>query len=182
MNSQTLVSRNVDPREPVVLTFGSIHGGTKHNIIPDKVHIQGTLRTYSEEVRKKVKTGLVRMANALAQAEGAPKPVVRYSESLPATFNNIKLTNKMIPVYQEVVGKENVIEEKGIMGAEDFALYSRNKKYPTTFFFIGGAPEDKSNFGSHHNSKFAPEYKKVLPVAVETMTRAVLKLAPKETQ
>ncbi len=181
LNSQTLVSRNTDPQEPVVLTFGSIQGGTKHNIIPDSVHIQGTLRTYSEEVRQSMKNGIKRMTFALAKADGAPKPQIKFSEPLPATYNNIELTERMIPIFKDVVGGKNVIESKGIMGAEDFSLYSQNKKYPTTFFFIGGAPKDKTNFGSNHNSKFAPEYKKVLTVAVEVMTKAVLMLAPKKT-
>ncbi len=178
VSSQTLVSRNTDPRDPVVLTFGSIHGGTKHNIIPNQVQLQGTLRTYSEDVRQNMKQRIRKMAESLAQAEGAPKPNVQFSQSLPATFNHIKLTERMVPIFQTVVGKDKVIEDRGIMGAEDFGLFSLNNKYPTTFFFIGGAPADKSNFGMNHNSKFAPEYKEVLAVGVEIMTRAVLELAP----
>jgi amidohydrolase len=179
VNLQTLVSRNMDPRDPVVLTFGSIHGGTKHNIIPNLVHLEGTLRTYSPEVRKRMKEGIRRMSKALAMGEGAPTPKITFSQSLPATFNHKELTQRMVPIYESVVGKENVILTRGIMGAEDFSLYSRNGKYPTTFFFVGGAPKNRKNYGANHNSKFAPEYKKVLAVGVETMTRAVLELAPK---
>ncbi len=182
VNSQTLVSRNTDPRDPVVLTFGSIHGGTKHNIIPDSVHLQGTLRTYSEDVRKKMKEGIKRVAEAMAQAEGAAKPLVKFSQGLPATHNHVAFTERMIPIFETVVGKENVKEVQGIMGAEDFGLYSRNQKYPSSFFFIGGAPKNRSNFGTNHNSKFAPEYKKVLAVGVEIMTRAVIDLAPTKSQ
>ncbi len=181
VNSQTLVSRNIDPRDPVVLTYGSIHGGTKHNIIPNEVHIQGTLRTYSKEVREKMQTRIRQMAEAMAMAEGAPKPTIKFGESLPATFNHIELTERMVPIFEQVVGKQNVREDRGIMGAEDFGLYGRDNKYPTTFFFIGGAPKDKSNFGANHNSKFAPEYKKVLATGVEIMTRAVLELAPSDS-
>ena len=179
VNSQTLVSRNVDPRDPVVLTYGSIHGGTKHNIIPDSVHLQATLRTYDKKSRKTMKDGIKRMAEALAKAEGAPKPVIKFKEPLPPTYNDPKLMSKMVPIFERVVGKKNVEEERGIMGAEDFAHYSRDKKYPTSFFFIGGAPKDRSHYGMNHNAKFAPEYKPVLKVGVEVMTLAVMELAPK---
>ena len=178
VNLQTLVSRNIKPSEPVVLTFGSIHGGTKHNIIPNKVHLQGTLRTYTKEVRTEMISGIKRMTKALASAEKAPKSIIKFSQSLPPTYNDPELTKKMLPIFKRVVGKNNVSEQPGIMGAEDFAHYSRDKKYPTMFYFIGGAPKNKKNFGSNHNSKFAPEYKEMLKVGVEIMALSVTEFLP----
>lgn len=175
---QTLVSRNVSPNDPVVLSFGSLHGGSKHNIIPDRVHIQGTLRTYSKNTRQKMLKGIKRMTYALAEAEQAPRPTLKFSNSSPATYNNPLLTQKMLPIFSKAVGQNNYSGRKGVMNAEDFSYYRQSGKYPTMLYFIGGAPKNQKNYGANHSSKFSPEYKKVIEVAVVTMALSVLEFLP----
>ncbi|MEM6988862.1 MAG: amidohydrolase [Myxococcota bacterium] len=177
LNAQTLISRAVDPMDPVVLSFGSVHGGTKHNIIPKSVHLQGTMRAYSPDVRAKMKQGIVRMANALAEADGAPKPTVTYSESTPALFNDVKLTARLVPIFEQTVGAKRVSRSARAMYSEDFTRYSRDGKIPVAMFFVGGKPKrPPKGYGHHHSGGFAPDYKTALDVAVRAMTNAVIEL------
>ena len=94
MDLQTIVSREVDPVEPAVVTVGSIHGGTKHNIIPSEVRMQLTLRAFKDEVRDQLIEGIKRRAAALAVAHKAPAPTVEISDGTPATVNTPSLVAK----------------------------------------------------------------------------------------
>jgi amidohydrolase len=123
---QTLVARENNPLDPAVVTVGSIHGGTKHNIIPDEVRLQLTVRSYKDEVRKRLIEGIERIARAEAAAAGAAKaPSVSVSESSPAMYNDPALTHRIALVFEHAFGKENVVEGQPTMGSEDFCEYGR---------------------------------------------------------
>ncbi len=166
MGLQTIVSREIDPREPAVITVGSIHGGTKHNIIPDRVDLQLTVRSYSDEVRKKLLDSIERNAIAEAQAAGAPRrPEIRLSEGTPATINDPALTRRVVEALKRTFGSEPVREIAPIMGAEDFTYYGR-EGVPAFLFMLGTVPPGKvaasrvpgaPPLPSTHSSLYAPE-------------------------
>src|SRR5206468_3903895 len=110
LDLQTIVSREVDPVSPAVVTVGSIHGGTKHNIIPSEVHLQITVRSTKDEVRKNILDGIERIAKAAATGARAPEPEVRVNpaEWTPALVNETKLTQKTVEVFRKVLGPDNV--------------------------------------------------------------------------
>ncbi len=122
---QTIVSREVKPLEPAVITVGSIHAGTKHNIISDRCHMQLTVRSYSDEVRTKLLEGIRRKAQAVAMGAGASKPEVVVSEGTPAVFNSEELAQRITAVFQQVLDSENVKQGEPAMAGEDFSRYGR---------------------------------------------------------
>jgi hippurate hydrolase len=163
---QTIVAREIDPREPAVVTVGSIHGGTKHNIIPDRVDLQLTVRSYSDEVRKRLLEAIERNAVAEAQAAGAPRrPEIRTGESTPATINDPALTRRVVEALRRGLGADAVQEIAPIMGAEDFTYYGR-EGVPAFMMMLGTVPAGKvrasrapggAPLPSTHSSLYAPE-------------------------
>src|SRR6185295_2144455 len=136
---QTIVSREDSPLDPVVVTVGSIHGGTKHNIIPDEVDMQMTVRTYKEEVRKRVLASIERIAKGIAMAAGIPDdhaPIMKVSETqiTGPLFNEPKLTERLAVVFVNALGKDNVVELPPVMMSEDFGYLSLDQKVPASFF------------------------------------------------
>ncbi len=105
LSLQTIVSREVKPIEPCVITVGSIHGGTKHNIISAECHLQVTVRSYTDEVRQHLHDAIVRRAKAVAAGAGAPEPKVVFSEGTPAMFNDEKLASRVREVFVRELGK-----------------------------------------------------------------------------
>lgn len=185
---QTLVSRETSPLEPGVVTVGSIHAGTKHNIISDGAHLQLTVRSYSDEVRKNLLDGIKRIAHGQAASMGLPEdlwPEVSYSESTPATYNDPGLTERVMGSLSARLGADHVQSLSPVMGAEDFAYYGRvEPKIPSLIFWLGAVkPEDveaaargEKKLSSLHSPFFAPDREKVLRKGVEAMTTAVLDL------
>src|SRR5439155_425695 len=125
---QTIVSRENSPLDPAVITVGSIHGGTKHNIIPDEVNLQLTVRAYREEARKKLLAGIERVTKGIAIAAGIPAdlaPIVAIqTEYTPAVYNDPALTERVAATLVKALGKDNVVQTPPMMASEDFALYS----------------------------------------------------------
>ncbi len=165
MALQTIVSRESSPLDPVVITVGSIHGGTKRNIIPDEVKLYLTVRTYKPEVRQRVLSSIERVAKGIAQAAGVPgdrAPIVNIltDESTPATYNDPALTRRMSAAVGRQVGEKNLVEVDPAMVSEDFARYSLEQKIPAVLLFIGAADPAKVTSGealpSLHSAKFAP--------------------------
>jgi hippurate hydrolase len=117
---QTIVSREVDPTEPCLITVGSFHGGTKHNIVPDRVDLQLTMRSYSPAVREQMKQALVRKAEAAAAAARAPKPKVEFSEPTGALFNDEQVSQRAAAALRAALGSEFVVAAQQQMVAEDF--------------------------------------------------------------
>ncbi|HSP14688.1 MAG TPA: amidohydrolase [Thermoanaerobaculia bacterium] len=165
MTLQTIVSRESSPLDPVIITVGSIHGGTKRNIIPDEVKLQLTVRTYKPEVRQRVLASIERVAKGIAQAAGLPDdrmPIVNIltDESTPATYNDPVLTQRMSAAVARQIGEKNIVEIDPVMVSEDFARYSLDHRIPATLLLIGAADPAKVASGaplpSLHSSKFAP--------------------------
>jgi len=191
---QTLVSRETSPLEPAVVTVGSFHAGTKHNIISDGAHLQLTVRSYSDEVRKNLLTGIKRVARAQAASYGLPEdkwPEVTYSEGTPATFNNPALTARVKGVLAGKFGAEHVHTLSPVMGAEDFAYYGLvEPKIPSLMFWLGAAkPEDvaaasrgEKKLPSLHSPFFAPDRQTALRTGVAAMTTTVIDLMNKPAE
>src|SRR4029453_10220875 len=126
---QTIASRENNPLDPIVVTVGSIHGGTKHNIIPDEVKMQLTVRTYKAEVRERVLAAIERIAKGCATAAGLsadkmPTVNVLRDHFAPAMYNNPELTKRLVAAWKETFGDPNVEMVDPTMGGEDFSEYS----------------------------------------------------------
>lgn len=139
---QTIVSRENSPLDPAVITVGSIHGGTRYNIIPDEVSLQLTVRAYKEEVRQKLLAGIERVTKGIAGAAGIPAellPIVKVSETevTTATYNDPVLTERLAAVFAKALGPDNVIKATPVMGSEDFGYFSQDQKIPTMMFWLG---------------------------------------------
>ncbi len=186
---QTIVSRENSPLDPAVVTVGSINGGTKHNIIPDEVKLQLTVRTYKEEVRKKVLSAIERIAKGTAIASGIPNdrlPVVEVLETefTPATYNNPELTQRIKKVFEQNFGQENVVKTDPVMGGEDFGRFNLNDQVPGFMFWLGAVAPDKvakskadgTQLPSLHSSQFAPLPEPTISTGVKAMTLAAIEL------
>jgi amidohydrolase len=190
---QTIVSRENSPFDPAVVTVGSIHGGTKGNIIPDDVHLQLTVRTYKEEVRQRILASLDRIAKGVALAGGVPEdraPIVKTSETeaTPATYNDPALTARDAAALQKGLGAENVIEDKPVMGSEDFGLFGlEGHQIPTLMLRVGAIDADRiANskktgvpLPSLHSALFWPVPEPTIRTGVKAMTLAVMELMKK---
>jgi hippurate hydrolase len=186
---QTIVSRENSPLDPAVVTVGSIHGGTKHNIIPEEVHLQITVRAYKEEVRKRILASIERIARGLAVAAGLPEermPIVKADENeyTAATYNNPAFTQRVTRILRGALGEERVVKSDPVMAAEDFGAYSLNDAIPLCMFWLGAtdpAQIQRSKSGmtpipSLHSSQFAPAYEATIRGGVKAMTSIVLDL------
>jgi amidohydrolase len=177
---QTIVSREVTPGEAAVVTVGAIHGGTKHNIIPDEVHLQLTLRSYTDEVRQQTIEGIKRIARGQALAAGIPEerlPEVRVgTDFTPAVYNEPRLTLRLAGAWRSWLGAEQVVRRKPSMAGEDFSEYGRTaEKIPSCIFWIGAKPEGTPAV-SLHSPLFAPAPEATIKTGVTAMTAAVLEL------
>src|SRR5437870_3836638 len=190
---QTIVSRENNPLDPIVITVGSIHGGTKHNIIPDEVKMQLTVRTYKSETRERVLAAIERMAKGIAAAGGVPPdltPIVSVSKDLfaSATYNNPELTKRLVAVWRKSLGDDNVKIVDPTMGGEDFSEYSLpDHSIPAVDFHFGAVEPAKiaefkqagKELPTLHSSKFAPVPEPTIRVGIIGMTTAVLALMKK---
>jgi hippurate hydrolase len=183
---QTIVSREVDPVQPAVVTVGSIHGGTKHNIIGDEVKLQLTLRAYREDVRAQLLDGIQRRIKGLAEAHRAPAPEFAVQETTPPTVNTPGLVGRVVPALRRELGDDRVLKTEPVMGAEDFGLFGRDG-VPTFMFRVGTiAPERfaKARAGhgslpSLHSATYYPDAPESIRTGVQAMTAAVVALMPK---
>lgn len=187
---QTIVSRENSPLDPAVITVGSIHGGTRSNIIPDEVRLQLTVRAYKEEVRQKLLAAIERVAKGIALAAGIPEnraPIVKASleEATPATLNDPDLTQRLARRFVTVFGADNVVKWPPIMGSEDFGRFGlEDHQIPCCIFWVGAvdpakiAPGGQSQMPlpSLHSSAFAPLPELTLRTAIKAMTSAVSEL------
>jgi hippurate hydrolase len=192
-NWQTIASRENNPLDPIVVTVGSIHGGTKHNIIPDEVKMQLTVRSYKAETRERVLAAIERIAKGIAAAGGVPPdraPIVSVSRDqfTPATYNNPDLTKRLVAVWKKSLGDENVEMVNATMGGEDFSEYSLpDHSIPAVDFHIGAVDATKiaefkeagKELPTLHSSKFAPVPEPTIRVGIIGMTTAVLELMKK---
>jgi len=186
---QTIVSRENSPFDPAVVTVGSIHGGTKHNIIPDDVRLQLTVRAYREEVRRRILASIARMAKSVSEAGGVPDslaPVVKVSDTeyVPATYNDPDLTRRLEGAVGQALGRANVSEVPPIMASEDFGLFGLGQKIPICMFTLGAADPAQLEASRHggapmpslHSSLWAPLPEPSIRTGVRAMCAAVLEL------
>ncbi len=181
---QTLVSRESNPLDPAVVTVGSIHGGTKNNIIPDEVKLQLTVRSYKDEVRKRLLASIVRVAKAEAAAANAPKePSVVFFEPTDATYNDPALTQRVAAVLSNALGSANVTQIPPTMGAEDFSEFGK-AGVPAMMFSIGAVEPQKyekakatgASLPSLHSPEFAPDRERTIRTGVSSLTAVALDL------
>ena len=151
---QTILSRNVNITEnPAVVTVGAIHGGIRHNIIPEKVEMIGTVRTFGEKQQELVHRRITEVATNIAESAGA-KADVTITKLYPATVNDPALTTQMAATVLAAAGEGNVIANPPITGAEDFSFFQREK--PGLFISLGGMKKggDPTKTPSHHTPDF----------------------------
>ncbi len=183
MDLQTIVSREIAPSDPAVITVGAIHGGTKHNVIGDTCHLQLTVRSYGDEVRQQLLDAIRRKANANAESFRAEKPDVTIKEGTPSLFNDQKLTKSVVQTLNDVLGDKNVVPVDPSMGGEDFSRYglagvpifmfrlgSVDAKRLARFEKIGQKPP------SLHSPLYYPDAEESLATGVTASTAALLNL------
>lgn len=187
---QTITSRELSPLEPSVITVGSIHGGSKHNVISDEVKLQLTLRSYNPDVRSAQIAAIKRITAGIAQSAGLnesnyPVIYVHEDESIPSTYNNPAQTDIVRNSIASAIGDTNALETQAVMAGEDFGLYGRtDENIPITLFWLGGVNQaqyaDSIKTGevlpSLHSSKFAPDYKVAIPTGIKAMSNAAVAL------
>jgi amidohydrolase len=185
---QTIVARENDPQDPAVVTVGTIHGGTRSNIIPDEVRLQLTVRSYKPEVRTKLLAAIQRIAKGEAMAAGAPKePLVRIEEGYTATYNDPALTKRVAAALASAFGASRVVATPPVMGSEDFGNFGRDAKCPSLMFWLGGsepgkfaaARGDMTKLPSLHSSEWAPDREPTLKTGAAALTIAALEVLAK---
>ncbi len=194
LSLQTIVSREVKAIDSAVVTVGSIHGGTKHNIIPDEVKLQLTVRSYSEETREMILTSIRRIANGLAQAAGIPAgrlPVMEVvsDDFTPATYNDPALVKRMVAMWKKLLGDGKVVERDPEMGGEDFSRFGKDQapKIPIFLMRVGTIDAERmaaSKRGgpplpSLHSPLYWPAPHPTIETGVMALTSAALEILKK---
>ncbi len=186
---QTIVSRENNPQDPAVVTVGSIHGGTRNNIIPDEVKLELTVRSYKPDVRDRLLAAIARIARAEAAAAAAPKePTVTFSEGgYKATYNDPELSKRLTAAFSAAFGADRVTQTPPVMGSEDFGDFGRAASCPSVMFWVGGverskyaaAQGDMTRLPSLHSSLWAPDREPTLKAGAAGLTVAALEFLGK---
>lgn len=184
MDLQTIVSRNIKPIDDAVVTVGAIKGGTKHNIIPDEVTLQLTIRTYKEEVRQLIHKRIREISRGVGIAAGLPEdklPIVIIPDQYtPSNYNNPDLTARVRNSASTAIGKDMVRLAEPVMGAEDFAVYGATEdKVPCVILWLGTVPEERMKSGNLpglHSPFYYPDPVKSLETGVTVMSQSLLDL------
>jgi hippurate hydrolase len=184
MELQTIVSRNLKPTEAAVITVGAFNGGSKHNIIPDEVRLQLTVRTFSDETRAYVHRRIQEVAKGIAISAGLtddkmPKFTL-LDTNIPSNYNDPILVEKIKVAAAKQIGKDNVIFSEQMMIGEDFACYGRTPEdVPTVLFWLGTLPDERKNTAfipGLHSPYYYPNIEKSLTTGVQVTTQALLDL------
>ena len=191
---QTIVSREVDPQDAAVVTVGSFHAGTKHNIISDEARLQLTVRSYSDETRNMLLSSIERIARGEAIAAGVPEdrmPVVSIdrNEFTPSTYNVPEFTNQMAGFLRGHFGEARVRQIPAAMGGEDFSQFWRaDNSIQSMIFWVGGTPQAEwdaaqangTPLPSLHSPFWAPDAEKVIATATEAMSAMAMEILKKD--
>ena len=167
---QTIVSREVDPVDPAVVTVGMIQAGKASNVIPDTCEMSGTVRSFNNERRQMLAKRIQEIATGVASALGATA-TVEYEFGYPPTINHVEMTEMVREVAVGVVGADRVHTSPLIMGAEDFSYFLEQR--PGCFFFVGSKNDEKGLVWGHHHPRFDID-EESMAVGMETMTRSVV--------
>ena len=184
MELQTIVSRNMKPTEPAVVTVGAIKGGTKHNIIPDEVTLQLSVRTVTEESRQMVHRRIEEISRGVAIAAGLPEdkmPKVQFGVTFtPANFNDHLMVDRMKSSAQKAIGESNVVEAEMQMVGEDFARYGRTEhKVPTVLYWLGTVPDARlksKDMPGLHSPFYYPDPNKSLETGILVSSQSLMDL------
>ncbi|HIO59464.1 MAG TPA: amidohydrolase [Flavobacteriales bacterium] len=170
---QTIVSRNMElTKAATVITIGSIHGGVRSNIIPEKLYMLGTLRSLDKDMRELAMKRLGEIVEAIAAANGATA-TLEFDVSYPITYNDPELFEQMLPTFEKTAGSDNVIIGPAITGAEDFSFFQ--EQVPGLYFFLGGvaAGTQISESAPHHTPYFFVDDSGML-LGIKTMSNLTL--------
>ena len=189
---QTIVSRELSPLDSAVVTVGSIHGGTKHNIISDAVKLQLTVRSYSDATRAQLLRRIREISQGVARTAGMPEDklpqVIIKDEFTPSVYNSPELVALSVPLLKGALGEQAVVETSPVMGGEDFARYGRTReKVPGSLMWLGtvsrkdhqAAAAGKLELPSLHSAKYAPDAAPALATGVRGITGILLGLFEK---
>jgi len=189
MGIQTIISRQINPVDPAVITVGSIHGGTRYNIIPDEVKMQLTVRFFKQEVYQQIIKSLKTLTTGIALSAGVPQdklPEIEIGEAtLEPVINNPGLTGSAVRHMQSILGEENLQMVGPTMTGEDFGRYGLTKeKTPIALFWLGGVNKEKYNeytklgklLPSLHNPEFNPDFVTTFETGVCAMTKTVIEI------
>jgi len=184
---QTLVSRENNPLDPVVITVGSIQGGTQANIVPDQVKLALTVRTFRPEVRQRVLASIAREAKGEAIAAGAPKePLVEVKAGTDSVYNDPQLMVRAVKAVEQAIGADFVKEMPAKMTSEDFAMYGQQPGVKALLLHVGavdaGRLEAAKKAGQPlpgtHSPQWAPDLKPTLTNTIKAETAILLDLMP----
>lgn len=187
MALQTIVSREIDPVKPAVITVGSLHAGTKSNVIGDSAELKLTVRSFSDEVREHLLSAIERKAQAVAISNNAPDPVIHISKGTPALYNDPELTERVTGILQQQLGQDNIELSSMSMGGEDFSRYGK-AGVPSFMYWLGVVSQQRLDDyaakgelpPSLHSAKFYPDIEASLITGVSAMTSIVLELLQTE--
>lgn len=192
LDLQTIVSREISPLEPVVVTVGSIHGGTRPNIIPDEVDLELTLRYYSDEAIEKVISAIKRISKSASVMAGMPEgqlPLVEIEESeTPPVINNVELSSKIREITLGTIGESNIIQTSPAMVGEDFGKYGKTaENIPICLIWLGSTkPELMEKLKSDgkqpyplHSPLLNPDYEKTIETGIKVMVNNIIGLTDK---
>lgn len=169
-NLQTIVSRALDPTEPAVITIGKIQGGVRSNIIAEKVVLEGTVRTLSEDARDKIPRLMENIIAGITRSYGASY-VFDYQKQLPPVYNHPDLVRAMLPALKGCFGQENAVEVKPQMVAEDFALFA--ERIPAFMFLLGVKSPGQLKAAPLHSPYFNPD-ESAISLGIRAMCHLVL--------
>ena len=185
LSLQTIVSREINPLDPAVVTVGAIHGGTKNNIIPDKVELLLTVRAFKPEVHKKILAAITRIAKAEAAAAGATaEPKIEATEALRSTANDPATAERLAKTLASVLGEQNVVTDQRRMVSEDFGAFGEAAGVPSVLMLVGAvkpetwaqAQKTGETLPSLHSSKWAPDLEPAMRNAILTEVSSALEL------
>jgi len=175
---QTIVSREVHPMKPAVVTVATFHAGLKENIIADRAEFTINVRTLEPEVREQVNAALRRIIYAEAAASGAPKPLIEELYTFPRNYNDPDATAELVAELQKVLGENNVTPSSPMMGSEDFGLLAEAIGVPSVFWMFGGHTAETLESGKpvpvNHSPFFAPVAEPTLSTGVQAAMTAIL--------
>ena len=192
MNLQTIITRELKPTETAVITVGAIHGGTAGNVIPDKVEMELTVRSYSDASRQYILAAIERTMLATAQSAGVPenlKPEMQVRDMFtPALYNDPVLAEKAKTLLSGVLGAEKIKDQEKLTVGEDFSSYGLvEPRIPVLMLNLGtvnpeawqAAQKSGTPLPKLHSSGYLPDYEKAIPVGVEAMVALITSLTTK---
>lgn len=184
MKLQTIVSRDLDPGATAVVTVGTLHAGTKENIIPDRAELTLSVRTFEPEVRDRVLSNIGRIAESEAASYGAPQPPdVESMYSFPATENDPTATDVVAAAFDAHFGTERSLQAPMATGSEDFGMFGRRGEFPSVFWFVGGTDPElwskaaaagriETDIPFNHAPGYAPVQHPTMETGIEAMITA----------